>query len=156
MRCASCLGPPVHRAGFPLLTSLAEHPPPPLALAGSGERAELRWALALAGLCALLLLAATAEIVLDGAVGHSPLIPKSPSIAGWLSGIGERLGYRVFLVALLAFSGGYVGLLALVGRRALRRLSPRWAIGLVVDLPEIVFAVKILLSTDHFSYIADV
>jgi hypothetical protein len=152
MRCASCLGPPDHLAGFPLLTSLAEHPP--LALAGSGERIKRRWLLALAGLCALLLLAATAEIVLDGALGHSPLIPKSPSIAGWLVGIGERLGYRVFLLALLAFSGGYVGLLALVGRRALPRLSPRWAIGLVTGLHLIVFAGPILLSTDVFSYIA--
>jgi hypothetical protein len=137
------------------LTSLAEHPPPPLALAGSGERADRRrWALALAGLCALLLVAATAEIVLDGALGHSPLIPKSPGIAGWLSGIGERLGYRVFLVALLAFTGGYVGLLALVGRAALSRLSPLWAVGLVVVLHAIVLAGPILLSTDVFSYIA--
>jgi hypothetical protein len=135
------------------LTSLAEHPP--LALAGSGEHADRRrWALALAGLCALLLLAATAEIVLDGAMGHSPLIPKSPGIAGWLAGIGERLGYRVFLVALLAFTGGYVGLLALVAREALARLSQLWAVGLVVVLHAIVFAGPILLSTDVFSYIA--
>ena len=52
-----------------------------------------------------MLVAATAEIVLDAAVGHSPLIPKQPQIAGWLSGIGVRLGYRTFLIALLAFSG---------------------------------------------------
>jgi len=135
------------------LTSLAEHPPP-LALAGSRARAERRWAPALAGLCALLLIAATAEIVLDGAVGHSPLIPKSPAIAGWLGGIGERLGYRVFLIALLSFSGAYVGLLALRGRAQLTRISERWAIGLVVVLHAIVFAGPILLSTDVFSYIA--
>ncbi len=55
----------------------------------------------LAGVLTLVLLAATLEIVLDGAVGHSPLIPKSPDIAAWLAGIGERLGYRVFLIALL-------------------------------------------------------
>jgi hypothetical protein len=134
------------------LSSLAEHPP--LALAASGDRANRRWALALAGACALLLLAATAEIVLDGALGHSPLIPKSPGIAGWLSGIGERLGYRVFLVALLVFAGAYAGLLALVSRAALVRLSPRWAIGLVAGLHLIVFAGPILLSTDVFSYIA--
>ncbi|HEV3072237.1 MAG TPA: glycosyltransferase family 87 protein [Solirubrobacteraceae bacterium] len=134
------------------MTSLAEHPP--LALAGSGERAQRRWGPALAGLCALLLLAATAEIVLDGAMAHSPLIPKSPGIAGWLAGSGERLGYRVFLLALLAFTGGYVGLLALVGPKALPRLSSRWAIGLVVALHVIVFAGPILLSTDVFSYIA--
>ena len=42
---------------------------------------------------ALVLVAAAAEIVLDGALGHSPLIPHSPHIAGWLQGIGERLGY---------------------------------------------------------------
>ena len=123
-------------------------------LAGSDERAGRRWPLALAGFCALLLLAATAEIVLDGAVGHSPLIPKSPAIAGWLAGIGERLGYRAFLVALLSFSGAYVGLLALTGRARLKQLSPRWAIGLVVALHAIVFAGPILLSTDVFSYIA--
>jgi alpha-1,6-mannosyltransferase len=142
------------------LTSLAEHLPP-LALARSSERANRRWALALAGFCALLLIAATAEIVLDGALGHSPLIPKSPAIAGWLTTpfgggarIGARLGYRVFLVALLAAGGAYVGLLALVGRAGLVRLSPRWAIGLLVALHAIVFAGPILLSTDVFSYIA--
>jgi hypothetical protein len=134
------------------LTSLAEHPP--VALAAPAERAGRRWPLVLAGVCALLALAATAEIVLDGAVGHSPLIPKSPNIAGWLSGIGERLGYRVFLIALLAFAGAYASLLALVARDALARLSPRWAIGFVVGLHVIVFAGPILLSTDVFSYIA--
>ncbi|HEY7829914.1 MAG TPA: glycosyltransferase 87 family protein [Solirubrobacteraceae bacterium] len=134
------------------MTSLAEHPP--VALAPTAERSNRRWAPVLAGLCALLLLAATAEIVLDGAVGHSPLIPKSPNIAGWLGGIGERLGYRVFLVALLSFSAAYVGLLALTGRAWLKQLSPRWAIGLVVALHAIVFAGPILLSTDVFSYIA--
>ncbi len=36
---------------------------------------------ALAGVLAVVMLAATLEIVLDGAVGHSPLIPKSPQIA---------------------------------------------------------------------------
>ena len=50
---------------------------------------------------------AAAEIVIDGAVGHSGLIPKQPAIAGWLSGIGARLGYRIFLIALLAFTGAY-------------------------------------------------
>jgi hypothetical protein len=112
------------------------------------------WVLAFAGLCTLVLLAALAEIVLDGAVGHSPLIPKSPQIAGWLDGIGERLGYRVFLVALLAFSAAYAGLLAVVGRLPRQRLTARWAIGLVGALHAIVFAGPILLSTDVFSYIA--
>ncbi|HEY2180607.1 MAG TPA: hypothetical protein VGH09_02940, partial [Solirubrobacteraceae bacterium] len=45
-----------------------------------------QWAIPLAAACALLVVAATAEIVLDGAVGHSILIPKQPQIAGWLSG----------------------------------------------------------------------
>ena len=45
-----------------------------------------RWAPALATLLALVLLAAVAEIVLDGALGPSPLIPRSPEIAGWLRG----------------------------------------------------------------------
>jgi hypothetical protein len=143
-----------HLAGFSFLTSLAEHPPLALASPGEGATRDRRWALALAGVCALLLLAATAEIVLDGAVGHSPLIPKSPSIAGWLGGVGERLGYRVFLIALLTFTGAYALLLLLAGRAALARLSPRWAIGLVAALQLIVFAGPILLSTDVFSYIA--
>jgi alpha-1,6-mannosyltransferase len=108
-----------------------------------------QWAPTLAAVCALLLVAATAEIVLDGAVGHSPLIPKSPQIAGWLSGIGERLGFRVFLIALLAFAAGYAGLCALG-----RSVSKRWAIALIVVLHVIVFLGPILLSTDVFSYIA--
>ena len=110
------------------------------------------WVVAFAGLCTLVLLAALAEIVLDGAVGHSPLIPKSPQIAGWLDGIGERLGYRVFLVALLAFSGAYAGLLAVVQRLPVNRRTARWAIGLVVALHAIVFAGPILISTDVFSF----
>ena len=111
---------------------------------GSGRPAR-----ALVVLCALVLVAATAEIVLDGAVGHSPLIPKQPEIAGWLGGIGERLGYRVFLIALLAFTGAYAVMLGLA-----RRVSKRWAIVLVGVLQLIVFAGPILISTDVFSYIA--
>jgi Glycosyltransferase family 87 len=107
------------------------------------------WARALIVLCAVVLVAATAEIVLDGAVGHSALIPKSPQIAGWLSGIGERLGYRVFLIALLAFTSAYMVILGLAGR-----ISKHWAIALVGALQVIVFAGPILLSTDVFSYIA--
>ena len=112
-----------------------------------------RWAPALAGLLAAVLLAAVVEIVLDGAVGHSPLIPKSPSIAGWLSGIGERLGYRVFLIALLASVAAYGGLIALA-RHGGQAISKRGAIALIVALHAIVFAGPILLSTDVFSYIA--
>jgi hypothetical protein len=95
------------------------------------------------------LLAAAAEIVLDGALAHSELIPKSPAIAGWLAGIGERLGFRVFLIALLAFTAAYVGMLLLA-----RRISARWAFGLIGALHLIIFIGPILLSTDVFSYIA--
>ncbi|MGA2453702.1 MAG: hypothetical protein ABSG93_09305 [Solirubrobacteraceae bacterium] len=112
-----------------------------------------RWAPALAALLALLLILAAAEIVIDGAAGLSPLIPKSPDIASWLGGIGERLGYRVFLIALLVSTGAYAGLIALA-RRAASPISTRWAIVLVAALQLIVFAGPILLSTDVFSYIA--
>jgi Glycosyltransferase family 87 len=130
--------------------------PPPRAAEVS--QAPARW-LVLAGVCAAVMLAATLEIVLDGALGHSSLIPKSPSIAGWLQGVGERLGFRVFLIALLAFSGAYAGLLALLSRSPLRgaladRRAVRWAIVLVAVLQLVVFAGPILLSTDVFSYIA--
>jgi hypothetical protein len=124
-----------------------------------------RWVPALAALLALLLVAAAAEVVIDGSVGLSPLIPKSPQIAGWLQGAGERLGYRVFLIALLVSSGAYVGLIVLAGRSPLaadgaeRRyaggvISKRGAIALVAVLQLIVFAGPILISTDVFSYIA--
>ena len=113
-----------------------------------------RWAPALAGLLALAMLAATAEIVLDGAVGHSPLIPKSPAIAGWLSGIGERLGYRIFLIALLASGAAYGGLLALAHAKGALAISKRAAIALIAALHVIVFVGPILLSTDVFSYVA--
>jgi alpha-1,6-mannosyltransferase len=121
-----------------------------------------RWTPALAAALALVLVAAAAEIVLDGALGHSPLTPKSPEIAGWLQGIGERLGYRVFLIAVLASTCAYAGLVALVrasGRATHERLrvpaiSARRAIALVAALQLIVFVGPILLSTDVFSYIA--
>jgi Glycosyltransferase family 87 len=113
-----------------------------------------RWAPALAGLLALVLVAATAEIVLDGAVGHSPLIPKSPAIASWLSGIGERLGYRSFLIAVLAAGAAYGGLLVLIRRAGTLSVSKRSAIVLLGVLHLLVFVGPILLSTDVFSYIA--
>jgi hypothetical protein len=104
---------------------------------------------ALAALCGLLLVAATAEIVLDGALGHSGLIPKSPPIAGWLAGVGERLGYRVFLIAMLVSAGAYAGLLALA-----HTISTRSALVHLGALHAIVFVGPILLSTDVFSYVA--
>jgi hypothetical protein len=121
-----------------------------------------RWAPALAMLLGLLLVAAAAEIVLDGAAGISPLIPKSPQIAGWLGGVGERLGYRVFLIALLVSTAAYAGLIALasLARRASEGaasgavISKRGAIALIAALQLIVFVGPVLLSTDVFSYIA--
>jgi hypothetical protein len=122
-----------------------------------------RWAPALAALLALVLLAATVEVVLDAAAAHSALIPKQPAIAGWLSGAGERLGFRVFLIALLAATGAYAGLLACAARdraaavaaRGSRpALSKRTAIALVAALHAVIFVGPVLLSTDVFSYIA--
>jgi hypothetical protein len=103
---------------------------------------------------AVLLLAAVVEIVLDGAAGHSAVIPKQPAIAGWLGGVGERLGYRGFLIALLVSTGAYCGLLALVRLRGRAALSARAAIALIAALQLIVFVGPVLLSTDVFSYIA--
>jgi hypothetical protein len=117
-------------------------------------RIRSEWPRALAWLLALVLVAATAEIVLDGALGHSALIPKQPNIAAWLAGIGERLGYRVFLIALLAMSGAYAGLLALHRRSLLAGFSKRSALIVIGVLHLIVFAGPILISTDVFSYIA--
>lgn len=111
----------------------------------------VRWAAVLAWVLAGVLVLATAEIVLDGAAGHAALIPKQP--ASWLSGIGVRLGYRTFLIALLAFAGAYAGLLAL-GRARPAPIGRRGAIALVAVLQLMVFAGPILFSTDVFSYIA--
>jgi Glycosyltransferase family 87 len=126
----------------------AERPSSRIARLREHPQAE-RWTRALLVLCTLVLLAATLEIVIDAAVGHSVLIPKQPAIAGWLSGLGTRLGYRTFLIALLAFTGAYALLLGLAGE-----ISKRWAIVLVGVLQLIVFVGPVLISTDVFSYIA--
>ena len=144
-------------------TGVLSEPAPVGGVAGSRTDATRpgRATLAAAGLCAVVLLAATLEVVLDAAVGHSPLIPGSPGIAGWLQGVGERLGFRVFLIALLSFTGAYAGLLALTlsgrsaaGRLAADRRAKVWAIALVGALNAIVVAGPVLFSTDVFSYIA--
>jgi hypothetical protein len=122
--------------------------------AGAKRAAPSRTTLALAGLCVLVLLAATLEVVIDAAVGHSPLVPGTPGITGWLQGIGERLGFRVFLIALLSFTGAYAILLALARRLAADHRAGTWAIALVGTLGAIVCAGPILFSTDVFSYIA--
>ncbi|HEY7891675.1 MAG TPA: polyprenol phosphomannose-dependent alpha 1,6 mannosyltransferase MptB [Solirubrobacteraceae bacterium] len=134
--------------------------PPPLALEGAAAQGATVSLARVTGvrsrrvtgalvLATIVLLAATLEIVIDGAVGHSPLIPKSPQIAGWLSGVGERLGFRVFLIALLADIAAYALFLSLIGS-----VPRRLAIVLVAALNMIVFAGPILFSTDVFSYIA--
>jgi hypothetical protein len=142
-------------------------PARPSADAQTSARAELdgshgaraaggRWRAPLALGCGLILIAATVEIVLDGSLGHSPLIPKSPQIASWLRSLGgERLGYRVFLIALLSSAVAYAVLLGLARTGPGRQRTPaRWAIALVALLNLIVFAGPILISTDVFSYIA--
>jgi alpha-1,6-mannosyltransferase len=121
---------------------------------GVGRIRSESWRPALVSLLALLILAATAEIVLDGAAGRSPLIPKSPAIASWLAGVGERLGYRVFLIAILLFAVAYAAMLLLTRRPRGAVISKRWAIVLIAALHVIVFAGPILISTDVFSYIA--
>jgi alpha-1,6-mannosyltransferase len=121
---------------------------------GVGRIRSESWRPALVSLLALAILAATAEIVLDGAAGRSPLIPKSPAIASWLAGVGERLGYRVFLIAILLFAVAYAAMLLLTRRPRGAVISKRWAIVLIAALHVIVFAGPILISTDVFSYIA--
>jgi alpha-1,6-mannosyltransferase len=98
----------------PALAADAPAQPTPATEPGSRRR----WTAPLAGLCGLVLLAATVEIVLDASLEHSPLVPKSPHIAGWLRSFGgERLGYRTFLIAILAASVAYGVLLALMRTR---------------------------------------
>lgn len=131
---------------------VAERPHEPGGEAPSA--AGLRRARTLAAVFSALLIAGTLEIVIDASVGHSPLVPKSPSIAKWLGFAGERLGYRVFLIALLVLVGSYAGIVLLAANRRLQAISVRWAIALVAVLELIVFIGPILLSTDVFSYIA--
>jgi hypothetical protein len=113
-----------------------------------------RWAPALAAVLALVFLAGVAEIVLDAAVGHSALIPIQPDLSGWLVGVGERLGYRVFLIALIALVIAYGGIVTLLRRPEVARVAKRPAIILIATLHLLIFVGPILLSTDVFSYIA--
>jgi hypothetical protein len=131
-----------------------------VSVAAAGERLPLglsrrtRWAPALSAVFGLLALAATVEVVLDGSVEHSPLIPKQPDIAGWMSGLGERLGFRVFLIALIVATVAYAGLLALAYTKGELAIPRRWAIALIAVLHLVIFLGPVLLSTDVFSYIA--
>ena len=119
----------------------------------AGVRSERRQA-ALASLLGALLLAALLEIAIDAASGHSPLIPRSPDTDGWLKGVGEHLGFRIFLIALLVSCGAYAGLLALAARAGAVAISKRFAIWLIGLIHLILFVGPVLLSTDVFSYIA--
>ncbi len=74
-----------------------------------------RWVRAVILLCALVLVVATAEIVLDGAVGHSPLIPKRRRSRAGCSGVGERLGLPRLPDRDAGLLGAYAVLLGLVG-----------------------------------------
>ncbi len=116
-------------------------------------RAE-RWMTALNALFALVIVAATLEIVIDAAAGHTGVVPKSPSIAPWFSPLSTLLGYRTFLIALLAASAAYAGILLIARRAPAARMSPRATILLVGVLQAIVFVGPVLISTDVFSYIA--
>ncbi len=112
------------------------------------------WAPALVSLLGLVIVAASAEIVVDSAAGHTSLVPESPAIAGWLGSVGQLLGYRTFFIALLAMSAAYAGLLALAHARERAFVSKRFVLILIGALHAIVLAGPILLSTDVFSYIA--
>ena len=104
---------------------------------------------ALAALFGLALVALTAKLVLDATLGHRPLVPTSPAIAGWLRPLGRRLDYQDFLILLLLCSAAYAGILAFAGS-----VQRRAALLLIGALHAIVFIGPILLSTDVFSYIA--
>lgn len=97
----------------------------------------------------LVMLAAAVLVTIDAAAGSSPLLPPSPSMTKWLEGLGETLGFRLFLVTLLVFTVAYVGLIFVA-----RRVTPRVAIALVAALNIVVFVAPVLISTDVFSYIA--
>jgi hypothetical protein len=112
-----------------------------------------RWTSALAALLSVVIVAGAAEIVLDAAVGHTPMVPAQPAFDSWLAGFGQSLGYTVFLPTLLVTSVAYGGLILLARGRS-TAVSKRWAIGLVATLQLIVFAGPVLLATDLFTNVA--
>jgi hypothetical protein len=112
-----------------------------------------RWTSALAALLAVVIVAGAAEIVLDAAVGHTPMVPAQPAFDSWLAGFGQSLGYTVFLPTLLVTTVAYGGLILLARGRS-TAVSKRWAIGLVAVLQLIVFAGPVLLATDLFTNVA--
>lgn len=112
-----------------------------------------RWTVALAALLSAVLVAGAAEIVLDAAAGHTPMVPHQPAFDSWLAGFGQALGYGIFLPTLLASAVAYGGLLALA-RSGSSPISARWGIGLIVMLQLIVFAGPVLLAADLFTNVA--
>jgi len=112
-----------------------------------------RWTSALAALLSVVIVAGVGEIVLDAAVGHTPMVPAQPAFDSWLAGFGQSLGYTVFLPTLLVTSVAYGGLILLARGRS-TAVSKRWAIGLVATLQLIVFAGPVLLATDLFTNVA--
>lgn len=112
-----------------------------------------RWTSALAALLSVVIVAGAGEIVLDAAVGHTPMVPAQPAFDSWLAGFGQSLGYTVFLPTLLVTSVAYGGLILLARGRS-TAVSKRWAIGLVATLQLIVFAGPVLLATDLFTNVA--
>jgi alpha-1,6-mannosyltransferase len=112
-----------------------------------------RWTAALAALLSVVIVAGAAEIVLDAAAGHTPMVPAQPAFDSWLAGFGQSLGYTVFLPTLLVTTVAYGGLILLAGRQS-SAISRRWAIGLVATLQLIVFAGPVLLATDLFTNVA--
>jgi hypothetical protein len=112
-----------------------------------------RWTAALAALLSVVIVAGAAEIVLDAAAGHTPMVPAQPAFDSWLAGFGQSLGYTIFLPTLLVWTVAYGGLIVLARGRS-SPISKRWAIGLVVLLQLIVFAGPVLLATDLFTNVA--
>ena len=106
-----------------------------------------------AAVLSLVLVASAAEIVLDAAVGHTPMVPASPAFDSWLAGFGQSLGYWIFLPTLLVTSLAYGGIV-LLARRASSPISAGWAIGLIAIVQLIVFAGPVLLATDLFTNVA--
>jgi alpha-1,6-mannosyltransferase len=112
-----------------------------------------RWPVALAGLLALILIAAAGEIVLDAVVGHTPLVPRQPAFDSWLAGFGQSLGYHIFLPTLLVACAAYGGMIVLARVPGVA-ISKRWAIGLVALLQLILFAGPVLLASDLFTNVS--
>lgn len=132
----------------------AAAPAAPLAPGAPRPAARSRWHLRvsaspwLGGVLLAAMAVCTGLIVLDGAASRSPLVPLQPPIAGYLNGVGSKLDYRTFLLALLVMSACYAGVIW-----CSRALSARVAIVAIVVLHLIVFAGPILLSQDIFQYI---